>query len=385
MAENSETQDFARPQQPVADELATHLTESHMSLLADSSDSSTLSTTPESSLPSSPPVQTQELYRPSIPQLRLPPSCFDELISEVDRRRLEHSASPSPASQAPIPRPLSNSSPSTDPIPIHLVQEAIGHIGKVFPHLKYFVTGLAALIHHGFRRRLPTSISILCPARDRDIMRRWALTCGMLKNREDLDSFQMCMTSGRSCQIKLKFLDAGFDSIEAHHGNPAGAKVLPLYALVDQLARSYTRSLAAAASDNVQKSYNADIRWTLREMIRRKEVFIKPQGMNIVRDDFLIPFMVCFPKTMRLFKEAGLVLQSESLDLSSTLAVPAHPADDDVPSSPCSIQTLGSFEMVTGLGLVSKPSSGSDTLRYQQPMLKRQPKSLSLGIRYREG
>lgn len=200
------------------------------------------------------------------------------------------------------------------------VKEVITIIGKCFPHIPCAVTGLAAMVHHGFTKRLPKEVSLAFPSRYCDVVRSWALSQGLLEIRGKPNRYGVTLADGQLRCVRARFYETGFESLGTVRtgDRDARANVLNLSTIAVHVARGYVSELGTATQAQ-QSMFAGDMRWVLRKMERGGLILGTSYARDISQDQFWVPFTLSFPDTLPLFANVGLGLhevedlQNESL------------------------------------------------------------------------
>ncbi|KFH43349.1 hypothetical protein ACRE_058990 [Hapsidospora chrysogenum ATCC 11550] len=210
-----------------------------------------------------------------------------------------------------MPRRPVEVTPSNSSMDFEIVEEIIAVIGRAFPHIPYAVTGLAAMVHHGYTQRYPRAVTILCPSTSRDVVRCWAVAQGMYRVHDDPDTFGVLTSERKMRAVRIQFVStAAFDEVEITRTRSGGAKVVALETLAAQIARGYVADLASNSAPGHpmkrQNGYAQDMRFVLKKMVRGGERLSYRTACNIVTREFWLPFTLSFPDTVPLFEYLGL-------------------------------------------------------------------------------
>lgn len=192
-------------------------------------------------------------------------------------------------------------------------------MGKTFPHFPCVVTGLAAMVYHGFNNRLPREVSLSFPARYHEVIRSWALSQGLLEIQDKPNSFGVVLSEGEIRCIRARFLEHGFEAFRTVRAGDRAkpAKVLNLPTIAVQIAKGYVAELNTADLRR-QEVFAGDMRWTLRAMQRLGQVLRPFYACRIVEHSFWEPFTLSFPDTLQLFAKVGLGLREVEALQSAT-------------------------------------------------------------------
>ncbi|KAI9899097.1 hypothetical protein N3K66_005558 [Trichothecium roseum] len=209
---------------------------------------------------------------------------------------------------------------AAEPMNAAEVDEVISYIGRTFHHVPYAICGLSAMVHHGFRERRPTNVSVVCPEYASAPIDAWASSSGMTRLTGVPGShYGVILTDGSVRRVRFKFMRRGFEALEYGQAGPGAghARVLSLPALAERIASSYVRELVTA-SPAKQEVFALDMAWCLRGIVARggaaPHVFAERNVGSVVSKGFWFPFLLSFPGIEGLFAEAGLRVLGDGSD-----------------------------------------------------------------------
>ncbi|KAI1871110.1 hypothetical protein JX265_006150 [Neoarthrinium moseri] len=141
-----------------------------------------------------------------------------------------------PVKPAVAPKPESGNILTRDTL-----AEVLNEIDKIVP-CRYAISGLTALIDHGFTGRGAKSVSILVPAHSKDIVRPWAQTNGGKLSAVSPDRFEVRLPSDGSYRpVRIRYLNKGFDELQIVQSNMSAAKVLSLTSQLELMATAFVK------------------------------------------------------------------------------------------------------------------------------------------------
>lgn len=223
------------------------------------------------------------------------------------------------------------------------LQEIITWVGKSFPHIPCAVTGLAAMVYHGFDRRLPREVSVSFPVQCHDVVRSWALTTGFKEVGDLWDTFDVPLSDCQIRRIKVRFCVSSFDRLSfVEAGDPESpAKIIDLPTVIVETTKRYSKELLKADLSK-QCNYAGDICWALKRMATLGLTLGSFHARDIVQHQFWEPFTLSFPAIVPMFTAVGLgpdrveAVQNEiqqEAEIQFTLTSPASEFFDAVSES----------------------------------------------------
>lgn len=210
---------------------------------------------------------------------------------------------------------------AAEPMNAAEVDEVISYIGRTFHHVPYAICGLSAMVHHGFRERRPTSVSVVCPEYASAPIDAWASSSGMIRvaGAAPGSHYGVTLTDGSVRRVRFEFMRRGFEALEHGQAGPGAgrARVLSLPALAERIAASYVRELVTAPPAK-QEVFALDMAWCLRAIAARggaaPHVFAESNVGSVVSKGFWFPFLLSFPGIEVLFADAGLRVLGDGSD-----------------------------------------------------------------------
>ncbi|KPM36476.1 hypothetical protein AK830_g10085 [Neonectria ditissima] len=190
------------------------------------------------------------------------------------------------------------------------LREVVHRLSELFDHIPYVVSGLSAMQYYGFDGRTTSYLSVICPAHSREAIRGWAKAQGIYSFPEQPDHFGIAMPDGLIRQVRVKYVDEGFEDMDQIRLGRSRASVLSLPGLADRLAQGYVKVLEHSEGRN-QTMFAEDIFWVLNRIaeLGHKEHWLTPtRAPHIWCDRFWVPFSVSFPDSVPLFGAAGIGL-----------------------------------------------------------------------------
>jgi|UniRef100_A0A8H7N7U1 hypothetical protein len=225
--------------------------------------------------------------------------------------------------------------------------ETISHVTQsfhqIFSHIPHAVYGLSALAQHGYTRRLPRTVHVLCPEHTRQTILHWAAIKQLTRlspvqdgrdhwgeddngysvystefhgggNIEENDLvLAVAIPDGSLRRVRIVFEDQDEYSRLLTVSCPrtaTSAQVLSLPAIVTRIVLGYHKSLTEGASINTQKVMADGLVWVLYQIINSPpNDKVKSDGTwktNLSSGLFLVPFTESFPKAKPLFEQAGI-------------------------------------------------------------------------------
>jgi hypothetical protein len=191
---------------------------------------------------------------------------------------------------------------------MEIIKEVLEAIGKSFDHVPYAVCGLAAMCVYGYTSRLPTHISIVCPSYSKDVIKCWAAVKGMLVSGDQPDKFGFRTSDGKLRDVRIKYMNTGFDGISTILFGPNETKLCSLPSLIDQVAKAFTMPNHHRAS-NYHHALALDIFWLLHRIIDEmavEQVLSPGKVPHVIRTSFWERFTTTYPDAVVLFSDAGL-------------------------------------------------------------------------------
>lgn len=218
--------------------------------------------------------------------------------------------------------------PSQNYMEPHIVTEIIARIGRAFPHIPYAVTGVAAMVHHGFTERRARKINIVCPSPTRDVIRCWAVAQGMYRVKGDPDAFGLFTSDRKFRLIDIKFIDDGFDDLTIVRGGVSQTRIAGLSSIVGEIAKGYMDVLPTATL-GTQHAYSECMHWALREMIGKDKKLSRRTASTILQPEFWLPYTLSFPSAVHLFARVGLTGPTDHLGTEISMPYPDNPGPDE--------------------------------------------------------
>lgn len=199
--------------------------------------------------------------------------------------------------------------------------QVVALIDRLFPHIPYAVNGLAAMLLHGFRARLPTQVTIVCPSHTELTVETWAVTQGMQRIPGQRNVYAIATVDGILRSVKIKFVDEGYEDYGIIRCRTTEARVLNLRTIADEIARGYIQNLEkdSKGSKKKQKVFYGDMNWVLHMLIRFPSydtALTNRHCTHIYSQNFWLPFTMSYPNTIRLFETAGV--DTRSLEMEAT-------------------------------------------------------------------
>ncbi|VUC22280.1 unnamed protein product [Clonostachys rosea] len=233
--------------------------------------------------------------------------------------------------------------------------ETISHVTQsfhqIFSHIPYAVYGLSALVQHGYTRRLPHTVHILCPEHTRQTILHWATIKQLIRLSptqdgrdhwgEDANGYSIyseefhgggnienndlvlavAIHDGTLRRVRIVFEDQ--DEFNRLPKEPAptqlivpgsrpitSAHLLSLPAIVTRIVLGYHNSLTEGASISTQKVMADGLVWVLYQIINStptdKVKFGGTWKTNLSSGLFLVPFTESFPRAKPLLEQAGI-------------------------------------------------------------------------------
>lgn len=216
-------------------------------------------------------------------------------------------------SDPPEPVRLSKSPVTTDDL-----HQILRQLGILLEHIPNRVCGLAAMLYHGFDKRLPTSVSIICPASSRRVITSWARSQGMHIFPEYPDVFGIPLGDGRARRVRVKFLEEGFDDLHYLRAGTLGSYVMSLPGIANQIAYAYVDELKVRRGRR-QAAYAHDLLWILSRISQLRERYRSDLGPWLQQHSitqsrapclfmlsFWIPFTATYPGSLLQFNKGGV-------------------------------------------------------------------------------
>ncbi|CAI6081397.1 unnamed protein product [Clonostachys chloroleuca] len=236
--------------------------------------------------------------------------------------------------------------------------ETISHVTQsfhqIFSHIPYAVYGLSALAQHGYTRRLPRTVHVLCPEHTRQTILHWAAIKQLTRLSpvqdgrdhwgEDDNGYSVYSTEfhgggnieeddlvlavaipdGSLRRVRIVFEDQNEFSRLPKEPAPTptqlttipcppaatSSQVLSLPAIVTRVVLAYHKSFTEGASINTQEVMADGLVWVLYRIINstpnNKAKFDGTWKTNLSSGLFLVPFTESFPRAKPLLEQAGI-------------------------------------------------------------------------------
>jgi hypothetical protein len=189
-----------------------------------------------------------------------------------------------------------------------VVTEVLKSIGEAISHVPYTICGLGAMVTYGFDSRLPSHVSILCPAYSKEAIKTWAAVSGMTLFPDQPNYFGTYSSDGKLRRVRIKYVEHGFESLTTIRVGRAKTLVLTLPAMIDQCARAFTSNWQPL-TPRQRRVLAQDIFWLLHRVIdvSTSEQALMPERVpNVLSPMFWDVFTSIYPESVGLFSYAGL-------------------------------------------------------------------------------
>lgn len=185
------------------------------------------------------------------------------------------------------------------------VHEVLAYVGRALPHIPYAVSGLAAMVHHGYTGRSARHVTITCPSEKRSVLQGWIVAMGMSRLPVEDSSFGVYLSDGTMRAVRVRYMPRGFEELETVRDRGTCAKVLSLGSIANDIARRYVDELGTAPAWK-QEVFGRDMKWVLRKMVDGGKRLSWLHAWYVGRSEFWVPFTLSFPDTVPLFASVGL-------------------------------------------------------------------------------
>jgi hypothetical protein len=217
-------------------------------------------------------------------------------------------------SKPPLPRATGPLEWDKSALRVGEMAELFASIHSKMGHVKYAISGLAAMIDHGYSARAAGSVSIICPSESKDVIKGWAFVSGCRLVKESADSILMTMHDGRLRRVRVKYLDGGFEQLEFCRSVLCPeARLLGLSSQLEQIAQAY---LALGGSPNPEQKETkvivGDVFWVLRKVANERKKLEAQYLTAFLSERFWSPF------TSR-YEDARFECSQAGIDVSSVL------------------------------------------------------------------
>lgn len=175
----------------------------------------------------------------------------------------------------------------------HELSDMYNEVHRTMGHIPYVVSGVGALIDHGFQGRTANKVTIIVPEESRGVVRAWAAASGSHDVGAGSDSVGVRMPDGTLRRVRVRWVSgAAFPKLEIVQSSLSDARVLGLASQIDQISTvwlQYRERLAAPAlttqreRERLEREMNTmvgDIFWCLRRAAETKTQ-LRPEFLRL--------------------------------------------------------------------------------------------------------
>ncbi|PKS08262.1 hypothetical protein jhhlp_005205 [Lomentospora prolificans] len=200
------------------------------------------------------------------------------------------------------------------------VMAIVAWLSKSLSHEWYMVTGLSAMIMHGYTGRYAKHVAILCPDHSLEMVRCWVKTQqGVVKLESTRYEFGIRLPDdgGKIRRVKIRRIlgSSWYErmrtsvTVRGDDYGENGVRILGLEALLDYTAKSYMTTRGSPGAMALQRSLAEEVTWLVHQIMRYEKVVCRKQIPHFLNPLFLDTFEGAFPDARALFLRAGLVIQ----------------------------------------------------------------------------
>ncbi|KAK8034097.1 hypothetical protein PG993_009092 [Apiospora rasikravindrae] len=209
----------------------------------------------------------------------------------------------------------------------HELTDMYNEVHRTMGHIPYVVSGVGALIDHGFTGRTANKVTIIVPEESRGVVRAWAAASGTHDVGAGSDSVAIRMPKDGSLRrVRVRWVStAAFGDLEIVGSSCSRARVLGLASQIDQISTAwlqYRERLAAPGLSTQRdrerferelKTMVGDIFWCLRRAADTRTA-LKPEYLRLFLSE-----KVWGPFT-QAHEDARFEAQRAGIDVAAVLA-----------------------------------------------------------------
>ncbi|KAK7967950.1 uncharacterized protein PG986_002227 [Apiospora aurea] len=209
----------------------------------------------------------------------------------------------------------------------HELADMYNEVHRTMGHIPYVVSGVGALIDHGFTGRTANKVTIIVPEDSRGVIRAWAAASGSHDVGAGSDSVAIRMPKDGSLRrVRVRWVStAAFGDLEIVGSSSSNARVLGLASQIDQISTAWLqyRERLAAPGLTTQKERErlerelqtmvGDIFWCLRRAAETRTT-LKPEYLRLFLSE-----KVWTPFT-HAHDDARVEAQRAGIDVAAVLA-----------------------------------------------------------------